>query len=112
MLSIPHHKDTEVEELLGTYEEVVASEQTLLKLSELTQRSQKDIDFQQYIKKLLKESVDTVNQIIKDLTDLQTELQEWKGTYNLHLSSPEWSLYPGPWALDPALTLALQLEMK
>mgnify|MGYP007123602797 CR=1 FL=1 len=76
MLSTPHHKDTEVEELLGTYEEVVASEQTLLKLSELTQRSQKDIDFQQYIKKLLKESVDTVNQIIKDLTDLQTELQE------------------------------------
>ena len=79
MLSTPHHssdKDTEVEELLGTDEEVVASEEPLLKLSELTQRSQKDIDFQQYIKKLLKESVDVIDQIMNDLTDLQTDLQE------------------------------------
>ena len=75
MLSTPHHssdRDTEVEELLeGTDEEVVASEEPLLKLSELTQLSQREIDFHQYIKKLLEESVDVINQIIKELTDLQ-----------------------------------------
>ena len=73
MLSTPHHssdRDTEVEELLeGTDEEVVASEEPLLKLSELTQLSQREIDFHQYIKKLLRETVDITNQIIKELTD-------------------------------------------
>ena len=38
----------------------------LLKLSELTQLSQREIDFHQYIKKLLEESVDVISQIIKD----------------------------------------------
>ena len=38
----------------------------LLKLSELTQLSQREIDFHQYIKKLLEESVDVISKIIKD----------------------------------------------
>ena len=60
-------RDKEVEELLeGTDEEVVAFEEPLLKLSELTQLSQREIDFHQYIKKLLEESADVISQIIKD----------------------------------------------
>ena len=38
----------------------------LLKLSELTQLSQREIDVHQYIKKLLEESVDVISKIIKD----------------------------------------------
>ena len=56
-----------MEELLeGTAEEEVAFEEPLLKLSELTQLTQREIDFHQYIKKLLEESVDVISQIIKD----------------------------------------------
>ena len=68
MLSPTHHKDTEVEELIedNDEEEVAAPEEPLLKLSELTQLSQREIDFHQYIKKLLEESVEVISQIIKD----------------------------------------------
>ena len=67
MLSRSSDVDKEVEELLaGTAEEEVAFEEPLLKLSELTQLSQREIDFHQYIKKLLEESVDVISQIIKE----------------------------------------------
>ena len=74
---ISPHKDIEVEELIeGTVEEEVAAPEQLLKLSELTQRSQKEIDHQQYIRKQLKDSMELIEQIIKDLADLQADLQK------------------------------------
>ena len=78
MLSPTHHKDTEVEELIEDTdeEEVAAPEEPLLKSSELTQRSQKEIDRQQYIRKQLKDSMELIEQIIKDLADLQADLQK------------------------------------
>ena len=73
-------KDIEVEELIegGTdeKEEEVAAPEQLLKLSELTIRSQKEIDQQQYIRKQLKDSKELIEQIMKDLADLQAVLQK------------------------------------
>ena len=73
-------KDIEVEELIegGTdeKEEEAAAPEQLLKLSELTIRSQKEIDQQQYIRKQLKDSKELIEQIMKDLADLQAVLQK------------------------------------
>ena len=67
MLCGSSDRDKEVEELLeGTAEEEVAFEEPLLKLSELTQLTQREIYFHHYIKKLLEESEDVISQIIKD----------------------------------------------
>ena len=73
------NKNIEIEELIGDTdeeeEEVKAPEQ-LLKLSELTVRSQKEIDQQQNIRKQLKDSKTLIEQIMKDLADLQAVLQK------------------------------------
>ena len=66
MLCGSSDRDKEVEDLLeGTDEEEVAFEEPPLKLSELTQLTQREIDFHQYIRNLLEESVDVISQIIK-----------------------------------------------
>ena len=67
MLCGSSDRDKEVEDLLeGTDEEEVAFEEPLLKLSELTQLTQREIDFHQYIRNLMEESVDVISQIIKN----------------------------------------------